>query len=1480
MTAANLRQYVVTLHRHEDLDAFYDDMETPGGDLYIPDRAVDVAKRRPLSRNTIYWLTAAEAEQVRQDSRVQAVELSLEEQDIRIEPIWVQVSNFFKGGFGVNADLGRDDKNWGLLRMLQGSDFPRHGYDDIKRMNHILESPLDGSNVDVVIVDGHIRPDHVEFQANVDGTGGSRVNQINWLSFAGAIGKTLPPPIPGLPALPLSYDYSSHYDTNTGDHGAMVGAIVAGNTQGWAKKANIYNISPYNETGMVGADDAMDYIKHWHQTIKTTNVNTGNKNPTVVNLSWGTYRYVNVLDITTIVYRGVTYNGPWTNTGNGTKTYQQLGFGYFGARQYFRGSGDLNYYVKISEPVAAWQADTDDLIAAGIHVIVAAGNDGLVQDVSGGLDYNNTVATAAVPGGMYYNRRSGPASGNAISVGSIDASSYAPGVDYYSNRGPAIDVLAPGSGIVTAVNRHAAMAGTVVDSRSLDDRITVGHGTSFAAPQIAGMLAMLLSDAGHQTWSPAIGKNFIIGVSKKEQLVDYEAPYDLAGTPNRYAYFKPWYITTTTTIAPTTTTTTSTSTTTTTSTSTTTTSTSTTSTTTLYYPPAQVVTIPFVCYKVPEASKFNIVSNVAWYSFSVASSITVVLNTLMSTPYIDTHIALYDSNGLVITENDDTGNLDLSWLAADLTPGTYWLAVGLFETTFNQRFRAQGPSELPETGICITGYDVNFPITTTSTTSTSTTTTSTSTTSTTSSTTTTTTFAPYLTVTPVPPGFVLQRTWCDNFVLWGLYKNQFAETFTGIVQLNSPDCAYVPGQTTTSSTSTTTLFYVPSNWDSTVTRLSILVNNYRFTKFPVQEPNYNWRLARGSLPQGVFISDTGNIFGSAIIGDGLLRPEQPAYVFNFSTVTRNTFLNQDEFRQYSISVITNGLLIPNKFLPVDVTVDKKSYQYRITSSYPVDESNNLIWRLRWGLLPPYSDLSSNGTISVTARSDIRPFQRREFLPPNFTDTSLNNDTTWETWFRNFLNRPHEFDYQFVVELSNGSGEVDSSQTIRIIHLKPPVSESWFSTNSSTTVVDPNRLYFILLTTEHDSAVWSTDQDLGSIDNGSISKKSITTSNRSGIVLKHIIEPNSNSRIPQGMKLQEDGLLLGRPSFRTHIDDPNSLPVNDLYEFSVRATVVGGKSYSTRRFQLKVNRVNSQASDNMYIRAFPSIEERARLEQVLTDTNIFPPSQIFRPTDPWFGIRRDIYIEYAMGLRKTPQSAYEGILRENHYNKYFTFGPVQNAVVLNSQRQIEYEIVYVTIVDVKMGRAQDNKLSAAQTGLVDLTSSQTYYYSQPEELDVWYYKNQNVIKHYTLSENNLYNMKNRILEDVGYVDDSKNLIPEWANSLQIDQESGLYRAPIGLVPVVVLAYVKPGFSTSIRVKLESTDFNFSRFEFDRYQLETYLSDYYDPVTQSYIQGQHTIFDGNTTVFDQESTRFIEYQEQYVDQHDADKYIKFPKTGVFR
>ena len=86
-------EWIITLHNHEDLEDFYNDMETPGGNLFIPDRAVGVEKRRSISRNTHYMLTPAEAALVKQDERVWDVDMA---DMIENRPTYEFLGNFNK----------------------------------------------------------------------------------------------------------------------------------------------------------------------------------------------------------------------------------------------------------------------------------------------------------------------------------------------------------------------------------------------------------------------------------------------------------------------------------------------------------------------------------------------------------------------------------------------------------------------------------------------------------------------------------------------------------------------------------------------------------------------------------------------------------------------------------------------------------------------------------------------------------------------------------------------------------------------------------------------------------------------------------------------------------------------------------------------------------------------------------------------------------------------------------------------------------------------------------------------------------------------------------------------------------------------------------------------------------------------------------------------------------------------------------------
>jgi hypothetical protein len=72
-------------------------METPGGSLYIPDRAVELVHRRTISRNTHYMLTEEEAVEIRNDPRVLGCEITFKDSGIiEVGYDWTQTADFNK----------------------------------------------------------------------------------------------------------------------------------------------------------------------------------------------------------------------------------------------------------------------------------------------------------------------------------------------------------------------------------------------------------------------------------------------------------------------------------------------------------------------------------------------------------------------------------------------------------------------------------------------------------------------------------------------------------------------------------------------------------------------------------------------------------------------------------------------------------------------------------------------------------------------------------------------------------------------------------------------------------------------------------------------------------------------------------------------------------------------------------------------------------------------------------------------------------------------------------------------------------------------------------------------------------------------------------------------------------------------------------------------------------------------------------------
>jgi hypothetical protein len=506
-----MREYIVTLKLKEDLESFYEDMETDGGSITIPGRRVECSVRRNISRNTHYMLTDEEAEQIRNDDRVLAVELIPSLRDIHPTPFWEQTGNFEK-----SSTVDSDDKNWGLYRVIVGQQLQNWGTNSFfTQTTQSILTTSSGKHVDVVVVDSHINFDHPEFAVNPDGTGGSRAIQYDWFQHSAVVGLSTTG----------SYDYSNI----SSNHGTHVAGTVAGNTQGWARDANVYNMES-NYSGIANWDLYLfDYLREWHKT-KPINPVTKRRNPTVTNHSWG-YSYGNIFlsSISSVTYRGTTVDMSSMDTATKKATLENNGVPV----------PNNSYLFKTPARVAALDADIQDAIDDGIIVISSAGNSYWNVVTSTSQDWNNSVV------GINHNRGPSPgAADGVICVGNIGTTLQ----EYKSNSsnyGERVDIWGPGSNIISSVYDSTAASefGITLADDPRDSNYKLGSisGTSMSSPQVTGVIACYAEQNPNIT--PAEALEYLIDTCTLDQIGDTGGNYgDYTSlgdsTNNRYLFYK------------------------------------------------------------------------------------------------------------------------------------------------------------------------------------------------------------------------------------------------------------------------------------------------------------------------------------------------------------------------------------------------------------------------------------------------------------------------------------------------------------------------------------------------------------------------------------------------------------------------------------------------------------------------------------------------------------------------------------------------------------------------------------------------------------------------------------------------------------------------------------------------------------------------------------------------------------------------------
>ena len=498
--------YIVTLYKHEDLEEFYAEMKEKGFRLNM---------KRPVSRNTHYWMTDEQAQELKKDPRVWDVDLRPEDRGIFPESYGTIQDNltpyqmngeFWKGDTQGPATLDTvNSKDWGKLHVA-GNAVQRDknvfglisGGGTIEKKPDVVDIFSDGRNVDIVICDDPVTASCNEWSSNTHET---RFVLYEWFNELNSIVGSIDDDSQTLPTGDVYYYNQAE---NLEAHGTHVTGTVASKHYGWAPEANIYACqilgtwpsSPAN--GITGGQNMpalllFDYLRAFHRK-KRINPVTGFKNPTITNHSWG-YSIgtslenafepaITTADIIEINYLGVQYDSNNPNPSGWTMAGIEADFG-IGATKW-----------KIPSNITSVNADVYDAIQDGIVVISSAGNSNFHAVYPSDFNYDNYVRFSGYNGEapVYFNRGSSPSSADdCIMVGALD-NSHQFKRSSYSNFGPRIDVFAPGNNILSTWGDPNVLTdgGGLVDGKWQGaDWVWPIQGTSMASPQVTGVAALI-----------------------------------------------------------------------------------------------------------------------------------------------------------------------------------------------------------------------------------------------------------------------------------------------------------------------------------------------------------------------------------------------------------------------------------------------------------------------------------------------------------------------------------------------------------------------------------------------------------------------------------------------------------------------------------------------------------------------------------------------------------------------------------------------------------------------------------------------------------------------------------------------------------------------------------------------------------------------------------------------------------------------------
>lgn len=674
-----------------------------------------------------------------------------------------------------------------------------------------------------------------------------------------------------------------------------------------------------------------------------------------------------------------------------------------------------------------------------------------------------------------------------------------------------------------------------------------------------------------------------------------------------------------------------------------------------------------------------------------------------------------------------------------------------------------------------------------------------------------------------------------------------------------------------------------------------------------------WRVISGALPTGVTLSTAGLLYG--YIDPVPTNTGTPGFDVNAFDIGSFDFRTLGENKTYEFTVeASDGKAVSTKtytmFVAARSSLTADTTEYTADIYAPTADSTSILSMIT-------ADSTSLHTPAMlTASADIGIVKHDNFFAYQFVGKDFDGD-------------PISFEITTGAGLGYDGAGYDAEDFDRGTFSLPPgltldETSGWLSgyiPQQAATTIDyqfavrvkktnnsdyaSDWVYFTMtIEGDIDSTLTWPAADLGILKTGEVSQLDVIATIASGRSVSYEFKTGYENKLPQGLRLDDRGFIVGRVSFETFMLDTGltTFDVNDLrfdettwdreYTFTVRAFSPDGVIDTYKTFTITLQPSSLKPYESLYARALPSQTQRDIYESLIQNVDDIDPNDVYRPTDFHFGIQNDIRFLVAAGLNPSTESEYVSATAKNHWNNTLRFGDLATARALNDDGTVKYEVVYVKLTDKGIGVNPTTGVAAPASQSIELTLQQGW--ENPLSVDAsWPKVSSSLVTVDSVNDrfaypNAIENMRTRMKDYIGNVILERYVLPEW---MQDKQEDGKV---IGWTLAAPIVYCKPGTAKRIKFLLEqrftTIDLKKITFEVDRYILDNNLSKWFDKTTGKYTVTQETTFDvdlaasspgiDNPTTFDGNGTRFFASVDVYAQQDEGDKYIKFPRRNVFR